>query len=54
LAAERRESPYHYLAFTIATCWLSLAREQEAIAELVANGGKNRSTAYTASNRSTS
>jgi hypothetical protein len=39
-AAERRESSYHYLAFTIAACWLSLAREQEAIAELVANGSE--------------
>jgi hypothetical protein len=30
-AAERRESPYRSLAFTIAAYWLSLARHQDAM-----------------------
>jgi hypothetical protein len=38
-AAERRESPYRSFAFTIAAYWLSLARQQEAMSELLGVGG---------------
>jgi hypothetical protein len=36
-AAERRESPYRGLTLAIAASWLSLARQQEAADELLAN-----------------
>jgi hypothetical protein len=36
-AAERRDSPYHSFAFTMAAYWLSLARQQEAIADILGN-----------------
>jgi hypothetical protein len=36
-AAEQRESPYRRLAFTIAAYWLSLARQQRTLDDLLAN-----------------
>jgi hypothetical protein len=50
-AAERRESPYHSLAFTMAAYWLSLARQQEAVHELVGNRSEGGSVTFTASSR---
>jgi hypothetical protein len=41
-AAERRQSPYRTLAFTMAAYWLSLERQQKAVDELLANGGEGR------------
>jgi hypothetical protein len=35
--AERRESAYRKLAFTMAACWLSLARQEEAVDGLLGN-----------------
>jgi hypothetical protein len=35
-AAERPESAYHSHAFTIAAYWLSLARQEETMYELLA------------------
>jgi hypothetical protein len=34
-AADRRESPYRSLAFTMAAYWLSLARQQELVDSLL-------------------
>jgi hypothetical protein len=44
-AAERRKSPYRGSALTIATHWLSLARQQEAVDGLLRNesGGEGQS-----------
>jgi hypothetical protein len=39
-AAERRQSPYRSLAFTIAAYWLALARQQEAVDRLLGNGSE--------------
>jgi hypothetical protein len=36
-AAERCQPPYRRLAFTIAAYWLSLARQQKTVDELLAN-----------------
>jgi hypothetical protein len=36
-AAERCETPYRGLTFAIAFSWLSLARQQEAVDELLAD-----------------
>jgi hypothetical protein len=36
-AAEPRGSPYRRLAFTIAAYWISLARQQKVVDELLAN-----------------
>jgi hypothetical protein len=44
-AAERRGSPYHSLAFTIAASWLLLERQQKAVDELVAIGSTTPTTA---------
>jgi hypothetical protein len=35
LAGERRESPYRNLTFALAETWLSLARHEEAMDELL-------------------
>jgi hypothetical protein len=48
-AAERSKPPYRGFTFAIATSWLSLARHQEVIDELVANGSEDRSATRTAS-----
>jgi hypothetical protein len=50
-AAERCEPTYRGLTFAIAASWLSLARQQEAVDELVANWSEHRSATPTASNR---
>jgi hypothetical protein len=44
-AAERRGSPYHSLALTIAAYWISLARQQEAVDGLL--GSEPRHTTAT-------
>jgi hypothetical protein len=51
-AAQRRESPYHNLAFNIAACWLSLAREQELVDGLLVDGGEDRSATTVSSQQS--
>jgi hypothetical protein len=50
-AAERRKSAYRGLAFTMAAYWLSLARHQEAVDELLGNWSEGGSVADTASSR---
>jgi hypothetical protein len=49
LAAERCELPYRGLTLVIAASWLSLARQQEAIDELLAIWGKAHSAALATS-----
>jgi hypothetical protein len=50
-AAERCELPYRGLTLTIAEAWLSLARQQEAIDELLGIWGRARSATSTASSQ---
>jgi hypothetical protein len=38
-AAERRESHYRRIAFTMAAYWLSLARQQEVVDSLLGDCG---------------
>lgn len=50
-AAERCKSPYHRLTLAIAISWLTLARHQEAVDELLMIWSEDRSAASTASSR---
>jgi hypothetical protein len=50
-AAQRCELPHRGLTRALAASWLSVAHQQEAVDELLANWSKDRSTTSTASNR---